>query len=644
MFVLTWICALGGTAALDAVATAGIGTEVSQWLQDRRTELPFSLDPGISVAVVSGHGLHIDLVAGYGLQHLQGNVRVSHDTLFEIGSISKTLIALAFGVLVDRGSVHFDDKLAELLGSERFQFGPEMYVGRHLTLRDLLSHRSGLGEGQGDFFTAVHPSQQLPAKLGAVSPAHELRETFDYSNAGWNLAGEVLRIIAGTDTWCEALHTLLLEPLRMNQTFCDRNTVVEHAEVLVAGVHRMNPCDGLSKPTKAFRHHNVSSPLLRAYNLSRTGPAGTFAWGAADASGSVMSSISDMTKILCLLLSAHVPVPSKRLAAAGVVHQDTLAEMLSGQMVVPIEFQQALAFPGSALKKQEGSTMADGLGFDLVGRLPSIGVPSVLAGAAHAEKNGDTAMHKARLSLLPQEGIAVLLLSNLGGETGDQLTALKFGVLALAAGASRYEADALIEEVLVSSDFWNQRFRADRTCTSCRTVLSAYGPCFPSNLTLPPVPPARLAGTFSDSFLGSVLRLQVDPDSSMLMLQLGPIRSSLLFGPQNMALWLPCSRIRHALQLPAWLMQPFETEERKCLAIEFRVPPEVPMAGISNLNGTVGFPWGCGTFPLPDGMPVVAIVEEQRRGTVVDEKFWILLPTALVLMPRTTATLNNVVV
>jgi hypothetical protein len=43
-------------------------------------------------------------------------------------------------------------------------------------------------------------------------------------------------------------------------------------------------------------------------------------------------------------------------------------------------------------------------------------------------------MHKARLGLLPAQGAGALLLSNLGGSMGCQLTALKFGVLALLAG------------------------------------------------------------------------------------------------------------------------------------------------------------------------------------------------------------------
>jgi hypothetical protein len=56
------------------------------------------------------------------------------------------------------------------------------------------------------------------------------------------------------------------------------------------------------------------------------------------------------------------------------------------------------------------------------------------------EKNGDTNMHKARLGMLPAAGRAVLLLSNLGGSMGCQLTALKFGVLALLAGGNEVRA------------------------------------------------------------------------------------------------------------------------------------------------------------------------------------------------------------
>ena len=72
----------------------------------------------------------------------------------------------------------------------------------------------------------------------------------------------------------------------------------------------------------------------------------------------------------------------------------------------------------------------------------------------YAEKSGDTDMHKARLGLLPDDGAAVLLQSNLGGSVGGPLTALKFGVATLLAGGTTAEADEASARALNTTGFW----------------------------------------------------------------------------------------------------------------------------------------------------------------------------------------------
>merc|ERR1712176_1184355 len=102
-----------------------------------------------------------------------------------------------------------------------------------------------------------------------------------------------------------------------------------------------------------------------------------------------------------------------------------------------------------------------------------------MGGALFAEKNGDTDMHKARMGLGLDNGVGVLLLSNLGGHVGGSLTALKFGMLAVAAGSTDEEADEFMSAVMNTTNIWQAMFSADATCTACGTVLSTSGPCVP---------------------------------------------------------------------------------------------------------------------------------------------------------------------
>jgi len=610
--------------ALLLQATAeDVGAKISQWLHARRQELPFSLDPGVAVAVVSDYGARVDLLEGNGVQSLADKVPVSEHTLFEVGSVSKTLVALALGTLVDEGALGWDTSVADVLGST-FHFGDERYVQQHLSVRDLLSHRSGLAEGQGDFFGAVRPSSELPSRLGNLLASHDFRSVFAYSNTGWDLAGEVLRASSNSSSWCEALGTRILKPLGLHDTFCDRNGVSGAADARVAGVHKASPCDGLGPAATTFRQPAAEPPLLRSYNLTRTGAAGAFAWGAAEAAGSVLSSVSDLAKVMSLLLTA---TSDRAAAVPQVVTRKTLAEMLSGQMVVPASWAEQLGIPGSL---RAGRAAAAGLGFDLAGQLPVEHVPVGMAGKPYAEKNGDTAMHKARLGLLPAEGIAVLLLSNLGGEVGDPLAALKFGMLALAAGASEEAADDFAEAVLNTTGYWESQFVPDATCTPCGTVLSSFGFCIAGNRSTPSVPVGDFVGSFGDRFYGDVLTLSRDKGGQTLRIRLGPIETTTLFGAQNMDFQLACGQLVSALKLPAWLVKPLERENQsECHLLELRVPTEVPAAGISDQRRTIAFPWGCGTVPMPDMMPVWLITVLGRTP-----QRWALLPTAGVLLQQ----------
>ena len=164
------------------------------------------------------------------------------DTLFEIGSLSKTMTALGISVLVTSGKMSFEDPVQKWLGPD-FQLGPYDYVSRTVTVKDLLAHRTGLAQGQGDTLEAFMVAGDMMNALGDVIPMQSLRDVFQYSNAGWAVAGEVLRAAANASSWCDALHSVLLKPMGLNRTYCHRNEIPDDvAAAHVAAVHKHNPC------------------------------------------------------------------------------------------------------------------------------------------------------------------------------------------------------------------------------------------------------------------------------------------------------------------------------------------------------------------------------------------------------------------
>ncbi len=101
--------------------------------------------PGLSVAIVKDG--RVVLAKGYGVRRLGYSERVDAETLFGIASNTKVFTATALGILVEEGKLEWDAPVVRYLPA--FQMY-DPWVTRHITVRDLLVHRSGLGLGAGD--------------------------------------------------------------------------------------------------------------------------------------------------------------------------------------------------------------------------------------------------------------------------------------------------------------------------------------------------------------------------------------------------------------------------------------------------------------------------------------------------------------
>src|SRR5437870_3192588 len=101
--------------------------------------------PGAAIAVVKDG--RVVFAKGYGMRALGDTGRVDAHTLFQIGSNTKAFTTAALAILADEGKLSWDDPVTRLLPG--FQLY-DPYVTREFTIRDLVTHRSGLGLGAGD--------------------------------------------------------------------------------------------------------------------------------------------------------------------------------------------------------------------------------------------------------------------------------------------------------------------------------------------------------------------------------------------------------------------------------------------------------------------------------------------------------------
>ena len=148
--------------------------------------------PGLSVGIIKDGRLVFS--KGYGVRELGQPALVNADTVFAIGSNSKAFTAAALAILVDAGKLHWDDRVIDYLPDFRMW---DPYVTRDFRVRDLLTHRSGLGIGAGDlmFVTPTDFTRDdLLRALRYLKPVTSFRSSFAYDNLLYVIAGQgVLR-------------------------------------------------------------------------------------------------------------------------------------------------------------------------------------------------------------------------------------------------------------------------------------------------------------------------------------------------------------------------------------------------------------------------------------------------------------------
>ncbi len=176
--------------------------------------------PGLAVAVVLDD--RVVLAKGYGVADLGTNKPVTADTLFEIASATKAFTATAMAMLVDDKKLDWDDPVRKHLPWFRVA---DPNTDALLTLRDLVSHRSGLGRHDELWDLTSMSRDELLHRVIALPPARPIRTGYIYNNLMFVAAGESVAAAAGTP-WEDFIRTRIFTPLGMTHsriTFAEWN-------------------------------------------------------------------------------------------------------------------------------------------------------------------------------------------------------------------------------------------------------------------------------------------------------------------------------------------------------------------------------------------------------------------------------------
>lgn len=165
--------------------------------------------PGIGLAIVRNDS--VLYAKGYGVRKVDATTSVDDRTLFEIGSSSKSFTATLVAMLVTDGKMRWDERISTYLPGFRLQ---DPVASAELTLRDALSHRSGLSRGDLSWMAAGISRDEALRRVQYLKPAWPFRSRWGYQNTMYLAAGQAAAKAAGS-TWDSLISHRIFGPLGM---------------------------------------------------------------------------------------------------------------------------------------------------------------------------------------------------------------------------------------------------------------------------------------------------------------------------------------------------------------------------------------------------------------------------------------------
>ena len=168
--------------------------------------------PGLALAVIQGD--KVTLIKGYGYRDMEKQLPVTPNTLFAIGSITKSFTVTTLGMEMDEGKVDWDKPVRDYFPTFKM-YTPEL--SDQMTIRDLITHRSGLPRHDFVWYTSDFSREDLLSRLQYLEPSKPLRTTFQYNNIMFMTAGYIAGQLNGTG-WEDAITRRVFKPLEMTGT------------------------------------------------------------------------------------------------------------------------------------------------------------------------------------------------------------------------------------------------------------------------------------------------------------------------------------------------------------------------------------------------------------------------------------------
>ena len=195
----------------------GFDSYVEQVLKDWNT-------PGIGVGIVVNDKLVF--AKGYGYRDYEKKLPFTPKTLQQIASNSKLFTAVAAGMLVEEGKLTWDKPVRDSVPTIQFY---NDQLNNNITLRDMLSHRTGVTRHDLIWFKSPFTRKELFDRLKYLEPQEPMRETFLYNNLMFSAVGQIIELKSGK-TWEQFVRERIFTPLDMSSTTYSISDMTQHPD------------------------------------------------------------------------------------------------------------------------------------------------------------------------------------------------------------------------------------------------------------------------------------------------------------------------------------------------------------------------------------------------------------------------------
>lgn len=237
--------------------------------------------PGLSVSIVLGDSTVF--AEGFGSNRNDTYVPTQAQTMYHIGSVSKSFTAAVIASMVDQGLLSWTDRVKSLL--PEFVW-PDAWVEEHMVVRDLFLHSTGLRGQAGTYLPNLGYSRdEICEMIGRMKVGYTYRGDYQYNNVTFLVANQLIEKLTGK-SWEENLQERILDPLGM------KRTTTGQTGYLSAGERASLQHEFLFNPVDTVRTRMLLGEDRALAWLTTVGPA-----------GGICSDVEDMTRWIRLHLS-----------------------------------------------------------------------------------------------------------------------------------------------------------------------------------------------------------------------------------------------------------------------------------------------------------------------------------------------------